>query len=88
MKHTRERYQQGSLTVEKRKNGPDVWVYRWRERQGTATTLRKRIVGTKATHPTKAAAAKAVHGMKLDINRELSPASPSQKLQHTTCRRN
>jgi hypothetical protein len=27
----RTRYQHGNLQLDKRKNGPDVWVYRWRE---------------------------------------------------------
>lgn len=38
----RTRYQQGSLTIEKRKNGPGVWVYRWRE----GSVKRKQILGT------------------------------------------
>jgi integrase len=38
----RTRYQHGSLTKEKRKNGPDVWVYRWRENG----IKRKLILGT------------------------------------------
>ena len=38
----RTRYQYGSLTTEKRKNGPDVWVFRWRD----AGTKRKQILGT------------------------------------------
>jgi integrase len=42
MKLKRKRYQQGSLTTEVRKNGPDVWVFRWRE----AGIKRKQILGT------------------------------------------
>jgi integrase len=38
----RERYQQGSLTIERRTNGPDVWVYRWRK----AGIRRKKILGS------------------------------------------
>ncbi|MCU1223255.1 MAG: integrase family protein [Edaphobacter sp.] len=38
----RERYQQGSLTIERRTNGLDVWVYRWRK----AGIRRKKILGT------------------------------------------
>jgi integrase len=69
MKHTRKRYQQGSLTTEKRKNGEKVWVYRWRELvlEG-GTVQRKRIVGTKQQYSTKSAALKAVEGLQLDIN--------------------
>jgi integrase len=42
----RERYQQGSLTTEKRSNGPDVWVYRWREAKGNLIVRRKVILGS------------------------------------------
>jgi integrase len=42
MKWKRERYQQGSLTIESRKNGPDVWVYRWRQ----SGRRRKQILGS------------------------------------------
>jgi integrase len=38
----RERYQQGSLTIESRINGPDVWVYRWRQ----SGRRRKQILGS------------------------------------------
>jgi integrase len=71
MNLNRERYQQGSLTTERRSNGKRVWVYRWREtRQGGKTTHRKRIVGMKEQYPTRTAALKAVDGLRLDINVE------------------
>jgi integrase len=45
--HRRERYQLGSLTIEKRSNGSDVWVYRWREQTGNGKiTQRKVVLGT------------------------------------------
>jgi integrase len=69
--HTRDRYQRGSLTTEGRANGPDVWVYRWRESTGKGKTAqRKRIVGTKKEFPTESAAWRAVDGLRLDINSE------------------
>ena len=65
----RDRYQRGSLTTEKRKNGPDLWVYRWREAVGDAHTVqRKRIIGNRKDIPTEAAAWKAVDGLRLEIN--------------------
>jgi integrase len=72
----RTRYQQGSLAVEIRKNGPAVWVYRWRE-TGTdgQRVKRKQVVGSKADFPTKAAAMRAVEGMRLDINAEVGSSS-------------
>lgn len=67
--HRRARFQAGSLTKEKRHTSADVWVYRWREKQTDGTdTLRKRIIGSTRDLPTKAAAQKAVEGLKLDIN--------------------
>jgi integrase len=69
--HRRERYQRGSLTIEGRANGPDVWVYRWRESIGQGQTAqRKRIIGTKKDYPTETAAWKAVDALRLDINAE------------------
>jgi len=69
--HKRDRYQAGSLTIEGRENGPDVWVYRWREAVGNGRTVqRKRIVGTKKEYPTESNARKAVDALRLDINAE------------------
>lgn len=44
--HKRYRFQAGSLTIEKRKNGPDVYVFRWREKMGNETIKRKVVLGT------------------------------------------
>jgi integrase len=70
MNLNRTRYQQGSLTTEKRKNGQKVWVYRWRESSNGSTVQRKRIVGTKKEYPTETSARKAVDALRLDINAE------------------
>lgn len=73
----RQRYQSGSLTTEKRSNGPDVWVYRWRESVGTAQSVqRKRIIGSTKEFPTESAARRAVDALRLDINAEAVSASP------------
>jgi integrase len=58
MNYKRERYQQGSLTIERRSSGPDVWVYRWRQ----SGVRRKQLLGnvkelTKTQAQKKAAAA-------------------------------
>ncbi len=88
MKHTRKRYQQGSLTIEKPKTGPDVWAYSWRESGLNNTRIqRKRIIGTKETYPTKSSAQKAVEGMQLDINIEAASSAPvtvAQAIAHYT----
>ncbi len=61
MNLTRTRYQHGSLTTEKRKNAPSVWVYRWRETNTDGTRVkRKVVVGSKLTFPTKASAMKQI----------------------------
>jgi integrase len=72
----RERYQQGSLTREKRSSGPDVWVYRWRESVNKRIIQRKRIIGTVQEYKTETAARKAVDALRLDINAEAVSASP------------
>lgn len=80
MKHKRKSYQQGSLTTEKRKSGPAVWIYRWRELgPGGISVNRKVVVGDKATLPTKAAALKAVDGLRLEINQG-SPVGASARV--------
>lgn len=73
MDHKRNRYQHGSLTIEKRKAGSAVWVYRWRETDAKGRcTRRKVLVGTKAQYPTKTSAMKQVAALGLDINGEPS----------------
>jgi integrase len=76
MKLTRNRYQQGSLTIENRRKGQKIWVYRWREIDANAKSVRrKHIVGTKTEYLTRSAAMKAVEGLRLDINVETTNAS-------------
>jgi integrase len=84
----RTRYQHGSLTIEKRKNGSDVYVYRWREMgSDRKATRRKHIVGLKSAFPSRAAAMRAVDGLRLDINTEAvsvsaDPITISQLIEH------
>lgn len=78
MKHKRERYQSGSLKIEKRNTGVDVWVYRWREYRHDGTSIyRKKIVGPLSELRTKAAAQKTIEGLKLDINATVSAVAVS-----------
>src|ERR1700761_5711151 len=70
------RYQNGSLTIERRKTGHAVWVYRWREEDAKGDyTRRKRIIGTKTDFPTKALAKREVDGLRLEINTEANSTS-------------
>ena len=67
----RTRYQQGSVQREKRRSGPDVWVYRWYEvGSDGASKYRKAIVGTVLTLPTEVAALKAAHALRIDANQQ------------------
>ena len=68
---TRETFQSGSLTIEKRANGADVWIFRWRESGPDGQRIqRKKIVGTLKELPTKAKAEKAAAALRLDITKE------------------
>jgi integrase len=67
---TRARYQNGSLSREKRTHGPDVWVLRWREATPAGRTKRKEIVGTVEQLKTKASAMKACEALRININKE------------------
>jgi hypothetical protein len=67
----RTRYQHGSLQLDERRNGPDVWVYRWREYLPTGKTQRRgEMIGTIEEFPTKADALKASEYLRLTANSE------------------
>jgi integrase len=84
----RTRYQQGSLTIERRKSGSVLWVYRWRETgQNGKPTRRKQIVGSKSEFPSRAAALRAVEGLRLDVNADAlsvssDPLTVDQLIEH------
>jgi len=64
----RARYQQGSLTIRKRKKGA-VWAFRWWETQIDGQRVqREKIVGLLAELPTLRAARKAVEAERVAIN--------------------
>ena len=52
----RATYQYGTLTLEPRRRGPDVWVYRYCEVEAGRRRRRKTIVGTLERYPNQAAA--------------------------------
>lgn len=77
----RIRYQQGSLTLEERKRGPAVWVYRWWERDINGKPIRRKLqVGGLEKYPSESAAQSAVDALRLTINNQ----SKRQNLQRTT----
>ena len=42
--HRRSRYQAGSLTIEKRKTGVEVYIFRWREPIGNGRNKQRKVV--------------------------------------------
>ena len=84
----RTRYQQGSVQREKRRNGPDVWVFRWRQLTPEGgSKRRKAIVGSVLALPTEAAALKAAHALRIDANQETpqaegGPSTIAQLIAH------
>lgn len=68
---SRPRYQNGSLKLMPRRNGPAVWVYRWRETdEHGERQLRKQVIGTATQYPTKALASSAIESLKMTVNRQ------------------
>jgi len=65
----RTRYQYGSVEIDKRATGPDVWLYRWWESNPDGHRRRRGFtVGTVEQYKTEAHALKAAEGMRLIIN--------------------
>lgn len=63
------RYQQGSIRRIARKNGPDVWVFRWRSiHADDSRKENNRVIGTLLDYRTKAAAEKAAETLQININ--------------------
>ena len=75
------RYQIGSLSLERRKQGPSVWVYRWREPDINGQRVRRKLqVGTLEEYPNESAAMAAADPLRLTINTQ----SERNKLQKIT----
>jgi integrase len=65
----RTRYQYGSVEINKRVRGSDVWLYRWWELSSDGHRKRRGFtVGTVEQYKTEAHALKAAEGMRLMIN--------------------
>lgn len=61
--------QNGSVSVERRKRGPDVWSFRWRETGSDGRRIHRRIVLGSAKHlKSLASARKMVVGLRREIN--------------------
>jgi len=65
----RPRYQHGFFSRHKRKKGPEVWVYRWRDIDAKGKPkMRALVVGSVKQYATETAAWKAVSTLRLDVN--------------------
>jgi integrase len=75
MKFKRTRYQFGCLQLKERKEGPDVWVLRYRKPQPDGSTkLASKMIGTIEQYPTESQAWKAAEVFRLAAN----PDNPAQ----------
>jgi len=64
-----DKMQRGSLIRKNRKQGPDVWHFRWSERGLEGRRIyRKRVIGTVEQYPSEDAARRAVVGLVSEIN--------------------
>lgn len=65
----RTRYQQGSLTLEERRRGPAVWVYRWWEKDTQGRSVRRKAqLGSLEEYPNQSNAQAAADAIRLTIN--------------------
>lgn len=65
----RPRFQRGFFSRHKRKKGPEVWVYRWRDIDANGKPkMRSFVVGSVKQYSTEKAAWNAVSTLRLDIN--------------------
>jgi integrase len=71
MEHKRQRVQFGWLDLKKRRNGPEVWVLRYRETLSDGSKrVPSRVVGTIKEYPTESRARTASMSLLLSINRD------------------
>jgi integrase len=63
------RYQEGSIDRVHRAEGPDAWIYRWRDLQADGSRIqRKKIIGSLKKYPTKSDAQRAIENFHAEIN--------------------
>ena len=69
--YKRTRFQQGSVQRVNRKQGPDYWVLRWRETNGSGREIRRKsVIGTVDEYPTESKAQQAASRLRITINQE------------------
>jgi integrase len=72
----RNRYQFGSFELRKRAKGPDVWLFRYWDRQNPSAARPSITLGTVEEYPTLADARRAAEGRRLEINHGLPVREP------------
>ena len=66
---SKTRYQQGSVRRVTRKQGPDVWIFRWRNTRADGSRKENnRVIGTVLEYRTKAAAERVAEALRININ--------------------
>lgn len=75
------RYQQGSLFKLKRKNCPDVWVFRWYEGYAGKRVYRKKIIGDVRQIRSRCDAEKTVQTIRISINVDMGTPQTIRDLQ-------
>src|SRR6185437_1384751 len=71
-----QRYQDGHLRKAKRKRGPDVWEFRWRERGPDGKRRQRTLtVGNVEELRTEREALNRIQMLRLNINRDLSTSA-------------
>jgi integrase len=72
----RARFQQGMVYRVKRKQGPDCWIFRWREEGADGKRVRRKMtLGTVKEYSTETSALKAAQVLRVTINAEQSQSS-------------
>src|SRR5258708_26567571 len=74
----RIRMQRGCMQRNSRKEGPDVWQFRWSETRLDGTRLyHKKIIGTVEQYPDEDAARRSVVGLVSELNTDGRPTNSS-----------
>ena len=77
------RFQSGSLFKVKRKEGPDIWVFRFYEEVSGKRIYRKQIIGKVDQFPLRRDAEKEVASLRTRINFDMhAPQTVAELIQH------
>jgi integrase len=77
------RLQEGSLLRQKRKTGPDAWVFRWYDESNGERKYRKTVIGTVDRLPTRYEAEGAIIAFRRNINAEhRAPETVTELISH------